>query len=80
MVALCWVGRAQREGAQGPVTLQDEMEDQELHDHQDEEVQEGLDVEGLDWTWETCRNQASLCDLDLTSHMMVTPEASLPAS
>lgn len=55
--ALCWVGRAQRAGVQDQVTPRDEMEGQGLHDHLDEEVQEGLVAGGWDWTLETCRGQ-----------------------
>lgn len=36
------------------VRQQDEKVD---HGHRDEEVQEGPAVGGLDWTWETCRQQ-----------------------
>lgn len=49
------------------VRQQDEKEDQGLHDHWDEEVQEVLDVGGLGWTRETCREQHFLFCLFLKS-------------
>lgn len=55
MGALYWVGRGWRV-VQGQVTPRDEMEP---HDRLDEEVQEGPDAGGSDWTWETWRQTST---------------------
>lgn len=57
VVVLCWVERGLMEEVQVQVRQQDEKVDKGLYGHRDEEVQEGLDVGGLDWTWETCSQQ-----------------------